>query len=169
MELFNFLWYIVRKTVKKERNLAELLELYTHGKWNLMVLKLLRVCFKCLTNTLQKLDTHARNTVIRITYLLDFVIDCRRETYFDCCYIILKFLNRNSSKVFFFCCDTYIIQFSFGRRFGWYILFSYLLWIWRDSAVKLSQNLNIFLIYFITDILTLKKFRAWRIITTDGT
>ena len=102
MELFNFLWYIVRKTVKKERNLAELLELYTHGKWNLMVLKLLRVCFKCLTNTLQKLDTHARNTVIRITYLLDFVIDCRRETYFDCCYIILKFLNRNSSKVFFF-------------------------------------------------------------------
>ena len=31
MELFNFLLYIVRKTVKKERNLAELLELYTHG------------------------------------------------------------------------------------------------------------------------------------------
>ena len=148
MELFNFLWYIVRKTVKKERNLAELLELYTHGLWNLMVLKLLRVCFKCLTNTLQNwILTREILYFVLPTYQISSLIVEERRILIAVT-LFLKFWTEFLQKCFF-CCDTYIIQFSFGWRFGWYIPFSYLHWIWRDSGVKLSQNLNIFWIYFI--------------------
>lgn len=65
-------------------------------------LKASQSMFQMLNEYFTKLDTHARNTVLRITYLSDFVIDCRRETYFDCCYIIFKVFEQNFFKSVFF-------------------------------------------------------------------
>ena len=80
--------------------------------------------------------------------------------------LFLKFLNRNSSKVLFM---LWYIHHSiqFWCRFRWYIFCCYMFWTYRVFNVKLSQNLNIFWIYFILSLLLTKDATA--IPTKDNT